>query len=66
MREFSTAGPIIPEDHHYIAPLARLDRDDLLRLIARHRPGVPPRPARALRAVAGEDAGLTKLIEGGG
>ena len=37
MREFSTAGPIIPEDHYHIAPLARLDRDELLRLIERKK-----------------------------
>ena len=37
MREFNTAGPIIPEDHYHIAPLARLDRDELLRLIERKK-----------------------------
>ena len=37
MREFNTAGPIIPEDHYHIAPLARLDRDELLRLIDRKK-----------------------------
>lgn len=37
MREFNTAGPIIPEDPYHIAPLARLDREDLLRLIERKK-----------------------------
>ena len=33
MRFFNTAGPVIPEMHYHIPPLARLDVDDLLLLI---------------------------------
>jgi hypothetical protein len=32
-RYFNTAGPIIPEDHYHIAPLTRLDLEDVLSLI---------------------------------
>ena len=59
MREFSTAGPIIPEDHYHIAPLARLDRDDLLHLIERKKYFVLRAPRQTgkttiLRALRGE------------
>ena len=33
MRFFNTAGPIRPEDHYHVPPLARLDPEELLRLI---------------------------------
>ena len=33
MRFFNTAGPIRPEDHYHVPPLARLDREELLLLI---------------------------------
>ena len=33
MRFFNTAGPIVPADHYFIPPLARLDLDEVLLLI---------------------------------
>ena len=30
MRDFNTAGPIIPEDHYHLPPLDRFDLDALL------------------------------------
>ena len=33
MRFFNTAGPIVPEMHYHVPPLARLDLDGLLLLI---------------------------------
>ena len=33
MRFFNTAGPIRPDDHYAIAPLDRVDVDELLSLI---------------------------------
>ena len=33
MRFFSTAGPVRPDDHYAIAPLDRMDVDELLTLI---------------------------------
>ena len=33
MRFFNTAGPVVPEDHYQIPPLARLDLDEALMLI---------------------------------
>ena len=33
MRFFNTAGPVVPEMHYHVPPLARLDVDDLLLLI---------------------------------
>ena len=37
MRFFTTAGPIIPQDHYHVPPLQRLDRDAVLRLIQEKR-----------------------------
>ena len=33
MRSFSTAGPVIPEDHYHVPPLQRLNRDEVLEMI---------------------------------
>ena len=33
MRFFNTAGPVRPEDHYQVPPLARLDLEEILRLI---------------------------------
>ena len=33
MRFFNTAGPVRPEDHYRVPPLARLDLEEVLRLI---------------------------------
>ncbi len=35
MRFFNTSGPIIAEDHYHVAPLSRLDIDELLELVNR-------------------------------
>ncbi len=49
MRSFSTAGPVIPEDHYHVPPLQRLNRDEVLELIqlkryfVLHAPGSPAR-----------------------
>ena len=37
MRFFNTAGPIQPEIHYHISPIARLDADDLLLLIRQRK-----------------------------
>ena len=37
MRFFNTEGPIRPEDHYHVPPLARLDLDELLLLIERKK-----------------------------
>ena len=37
MRFFNTAGPVMPEDHYHIAPLERMDRDEVLGLIEQKR-----------------------------
>ena len=37
MRFFNTAGPVQPEIHYHISPLARLDADDLLLLIQQRK-----------------------------
>ena len=37
MRFFSTAGPIQPDIHYHVPPLARLDRDHLLMLIRQRK-----------------------------
>ena len=37
MRFFNTTGPINPDDHYHIPALARLDRDELLMLIAQKK-----------------------------
>ncbi len=36
-RFFNTAGPVMPEDHYHIAPLERMDRDEIFGLIERKR-----------------------------
>ena len=33
MRSFNTAGPVNPTDHYLIAPLSRIDRDEVLGLV---------------------------------
>ena len=33
MRSFNTAGPVNPTDHYLIAPLSRIDLDDVLGLV---------------------------------
>ena len=33
MRSFNTAGPVNPTDHYLIAPLSRIDRDEVLALV---------------------------------
>ncbi len=37
MRFFNTAGPVVPEDNYHIAPLDRMDRDELFGLIGQKR-----------------------------
>ena len=37
MRFFNTSGPVVPADHYFIPPLARLDLDDVSRLIRQKR-----------------------------
>lgn len=37
MRFFNTAGPIKPDIHYFIPPLARMDKEELLHLIAAQR-----------------------------
>ena len=37
MRFFNTAGPVDPEMHYCVPPLARLDVDDLLLLIQQRK-----------------------------
>ena len=37
MRFFNTAGPVVPQDHYCIPPLERLDRAEVLRLIAQKK-----------------------------
>ena len=36
-RFFNTAGPVMPEDHYHIAPLERMDRDEIFGLIEHKR-----------------------------
>ncbi len=37
MRFFNTAGPVVPEDNYHIAPLGRMDRDEVFGLIGQKR-----------------------------
>ncbi len=37
MRFFNTAGPVVPEDNYHIAPLDRMDRDEIFELIGQQR-----------------------------
>ena len=58
-RFFNASGPVVAEDHHCIAPLGRLDLDQILRLIATKRYFVlhAPRQTGKTSALLAESAG---------
>ena len=58
MRFFNTSGPIVPEQHYYVAPLSRLDLDELLGLIDQGRYFVLHAPRQT-----GKTSGLRALRE---
>ena len=37
MKYFNTAGPIIPEDHYHVPIIKRIDKDEILTLIAQKK-----------------------------
>ena len=49
MRRFNTEGPVRPDDHYAIAPLRRVDVDELLGLIQAKRYFVLHAPRQTAR-----------------
>ncbi len=69
MRTFNTAGPIVPAKHYHIAPLERVDRDEICGLIEDWRYFILHAPRQtgktsALRALMGElnEAGRHRAV----